>query len=107
MNVRVDTTYQCQFQEDKLTRKHVHLLSISPVFGEHENNAQKCNLQPLTHHFDIMKLGFTGVYICSYFCNKTLIMGTRGGSNSNNNNQYIEQNKKNPFFIRKVSFLQL
>ena len=26
-----------------------------------------CNVYPLTHHFYIVKLGFTGVYIFSYF----------------------------------------
>ena len=27
-----------------------------------------CNKYPLTPHFYIVKLGFTGVYILSYFC---------------------------------------
>ena len=27
-----------------------------------------CNVYPLTPHFYIVKLGFTGVYIFSYFC---------------------------------------
>ena len=36
-----------------------------------------CNEHPLTSHFYIVKLGFTGVYIFSYFCSKTLIVGTR------------------------------
>ena len=35
-----------------------------------------CNEDPLTPHFYIVKLGFTGVYIFSYFCSKTLIVGT-------------------------------
>ena len=30
-----------------------------------------CNEDPLTPHFYIVKLGFTGVYIFSYFCSKT------------------------------------
>ena len=30
-----------------------------------------CNVYPLTPHFYIVKLGFTGVYIFSYFCSKT------------------------------------
>ena len=30
-----------------------------------------CNVYPLTSHFYIVKLGFTGVYIFSYFCSKT------------------------------------
>ena len=30
-----------------------------------------CNEDPLTPHFYIVKLGFTGVYIFSYFCFKT------------------------------------
>ena len=30
-----------------------------------------CNEHPLTPHFYIVKLGFTGVYIFSYFCSKT------------------------------------
>ena len=30
-----------------------------------------CNEGPLTPHFYIVKLGFTGVYIFSYFCSKT------------------------------------
>ena len=29
------------------------------------------NKEPLTPHFYIVKLGFTGVYIFSYFCFKT------------------------------------
>ena len=29
-----------------------------------------CNEHPLTPHFYIVKLGFTGVYIFSYFCSK-------------------------------------
>ena len=36
-----------------------------------------CNEHPLTPHFYIAKLGFTGVFIFSYFCSKTLIVGTR------------------------------
>ena len=36
-----------------------------------------CNEHPLTPHFYVVKLGFTGVYIFSYFCSKTLIVGTR------------------------------
>ena len=36
-----------------------------------------CNEYPLTPHFYIIKLGFTGVYISSYFCSKTLIVDTR------------------------------
>ena len=32
---------------------------------------------PLAHHFYIVKLGFTGVNIFSYFCSKTKIVGTR------------------------------
>ena len=36
-----------------------------------------CNVDPLTPHFCIVKLGFTGVYIFSYFCSKTLIVSTR------------------------------
>ena len=30
-----------------------------------------CNVYPLTPHFYIVKLGFVGVYILSYFCSKT------------------------------------
>ena len=30
-----------------------------------------CNEHPLTPHFYIVKLGFTGVYIFVYFCSKT------------------------------------
>ena len=30
-----------------------------------------CNFHPLAHHFYIVKLGFTMVYIFSYFCSKT------------------------------------
>ena len=30
-----------------------------------------CNEHPITPHFYIVKLGFTGVYIFSYFCSKT------------------------------------
>ena len=36
-----------------------------------------CNVEdPLTPNFYIVKLGFTGVYIFSYFCFKTLIVST-------------------------------
>ena len=35
------------------------------------------NVDPLTPHFYIVKLGFTGVYIFSYFCSKTYIVGAR------------------------------
>ena len=35
-----------------------------------------CNEDPITPHFYTVKLGFTGVYIFSYFCSKTLIVGT-------------------------------
>ena len=35
-----------------------------------------CNLHPLTPHFYIVKLGFTGEYIFSYICSKILIVGT-------------------------------
>ena len=30
-----------------------------------------CNEHPLTPHFYIVKVGFTGVFIFSYFCSKT------------------------------------
>ena len=30
-----------------------------------------CNVDPLGPHFYIVKMGFTGVYIISYFCLKT------------------------------------
>ena len=30
-----------------------------------------CNVDPLTPHFYIVKLGFTGVFIFSYLCSKT------------------------------------
>ena len=30
-----------------------------------------CDIYPLTPHFYIVKLGFTGVFIFSYFCSKT------------------------------------
>ena len=36
-----------------------------------------CNVDPLTPHFYIVKLGFTGVFIFSYFCCKTYIVGTQ------------------------------
>ena len=36
-----------------------------------------CNLRPLTPHFYIVKLGFKGVFVFSYFCSKTLTVGTR------------------------------
>ena len=32
-----------------------------------------CNVDPLTPHFHIVKLGCTGVYIFSYFCSETYI----------------------------------
>ena len=32
-----------------------------------------CNVYPLTPHSYIVKLGFTGVYIFSYFCSKDLL----------------------------------
>ena len=36
-----------------------------------------CNAYPLKPHFYIVKLGFTGVYMFSYFSSKTYIVGTR------------------------------
>ena len=36
-----------------------------------------CNVHYLTPYFYIVKLGFTGVNIFSYFCSKTKIVGTR------------------------------
>ena len=36
-----------------------------------------CNVYPLSSHFYIVKMGFTGVYIISYFRSKTYIVGTR------------------------------
>ena len=36
-----------------------------------------CNVDPLTPHFYIVKMGFTQVYIFSYFCSKIKIVGTR------------------------------
>ena len=36
-----------------------------------------CNEHPLTPHLYIIKLGLTGVYLLSYFCSKTKIVGTR------------------------------
>ena len=30
-----------------------------------------CNVYPLEPHFYIVKLGFAGVYLFSYFCSKT------------------------------------
>ena len=35
------------------------------------------NEDPLTPHFYKVKLGFTRVFIFSYFCSKTQIVGTR------------------------------
>ena len=35
-----------------------------------------CNVYPLTPHFYIVKLGFSEVFIFSYFCSKTKIVGT-------------------------------
>ena len=34
------------------------------------------NVYPLTPHFYIVKLGFTGVYNFLFFCSKTKIVGT-------------------------------
>ena len=36
-----------------------------------------CDEDPLTPHFYIVKLGFTGVCIIFLFCSKTSIVGTR------------------------------
>ena len=42
------------------------------------------DLYPLAPPFDIVKLGFTGVYIFSYFCSKNRFrVFVRGGSNVN------------------------
>ena len=45
--------------------------------GPYITKTSPCNEHPLTFHFYIVKLGFTGVYIFSYFCSETYIVGTR------------------------------
>ena len=47
--------------------RHYYCITKTSPYNEH----------PLTPHFYIAKLGLTGVYIFSYFCSKTLIVGTR------------------------------
>ena len=39
--------------------------------GPHITKTSPCNEHPLTPHFYIVKLGFTGVCFFSYFCSKT------------------------------------
>ena len=54
-----------------------------------------CNVYPLTPHFYIVKLGFTGVYIISYFCSKTYIVGTLTCTN----NYVLSKNMK---IVKKI-----
>ena len=68
------------------------------------------NFDPLKPHFDIVKLGFTGVYIVFLFlfkntdCGCSLEPPRRGGSNENHNlcsKQKFEKNIR--IFIQKLS----
>ena len=59
----------CQFSEKMVMTK-------SPKQGNTANRlsimlTSPCNEQPLTPHFYLEKVGFTRVYIFSYFCSKT------------------------------------
>ena len=49
----------------------------SQYFAYYIAKTSPCNEDPLTPHFYIVKLGFTGVYIFLIFAPKTYIMGTR------------------------------
>ena len=53
----------------------VHVKVCNPI--PFITKTSPCNEHPLTSYFHIVKLGFTGVYNFSYFCSKTLIVGTR------------------------------
>ena len=48
----------------------IWVLTVSFEVDESKMITCPCNEYPLTPHFYIVKLGFTGVYIFSYFCLK-------------------------------------
>ena len=61
-----------------LTLYGVELFIFEELYMDHSQlssfditKTSPCNEDPLTPHFYIVKLGFTGVYIFSYFCSKT------------------------------------
>ena len=47
------------------------VIAFSMEGGLFITKTSPCNEHPLTPHFYIVKLGFTRVYIFSYFCSKT------------------------------------
>ena len=50
---------------------HIYSLYFCILFLSYIMQTRPCNLHHLTPHFDIVILGYTGVYISSYFCSKT------------------------------------
>ena len=50
---------------------HDTKIYISVGFGQSIMPTCPCKVGPLTPHFYIVKLEFTGVYIFSYLCSKT------------------------------------
>ena len=49
----------------------VSFSGLNTSIGEHITKTSPCNEHPLKPHFYIVKVGFTGVFIFSYFCSKT------------------------------------
>ena len=52
------------------SRADLYMDSNSLEINYHQETCP-CDLYPFTPHFYIVKLGFTRVYIFSYFCSKT------------------------------------
>ena len=57
-------------------RVKLHVQVRSQCWGDSIRITCPCDLYPLAPHFYIVKLGFTGVYIFSYFCTKTALTCT-------------------------------
>ena len=52
-------------------RKYVYFCARKSITKAGKSKFQDLINAPRTPHFYIVKLGFTGVYIFSYFCSKT------------------------------------
>ena len=55
------------FRHQSICCLHFKMLVKSREYRNHITKTSPCNEHPLTPHFYIVKLGFTGVYIFSYF----------------------------------------
>ena len=67
------------FSETIRWMKLIFFINVYGIIHLHKiiTKTSPCNEDPLTPHFYIVKLGFTGVYIFFLFLLKTLIVGTR------------------------------